>query len=72
MEKFLKKLALITHWLCFAIGIAVVVALLVFNADLDAIFVVISLVFSFTSLLVGSAIRWMFSGRFFLLPWQRN
>ena len=42
MEKFLKKLALITHWLCFAIGIAVVVALLVFNADLDAIFIVIS------------------------------
>lgn len=69
MEKFLRKLALITHWLCFAISIAVIGALIVFNAELDGIFILMSLVFSFTSLLVGSAIRWMFSGRFFLLPW---
>ncbi|MDE0743823.1 MAG: hypothetical protein ACKJRS_05685 [Woeseiaceae bacterium] len=72
MDKILKRLALITHWLCFAIGIAVLVAIVLLSADLDGLFIIMSLIFALTSLLVGSAIRWLFSGQFYLLPWQRH
>jgi|TARA_B110000003_G_scaffold142338_2_gene143638 energy-coupling factor transporter transmembrane protein EcfT len=70
MDKIIKKLALISHWLCFAIGIAVLVAISFFSADLGGLFNVMALIFALTSILVGAAIRWMFSGQFHLLPWK--
>ena len=45
MDKILKGLALITHWLCFAIGIAVLVAIALFSADLDGLFIIMSLIY---------------------------
>jgi energy-coupling factor transporter transmembrane protein EcfT len=71
MDKMIKRLALISHWLCFAIGIAVLVAIALFSADLGRLFIVMSLIFALTSILVGAAIGWMFSGQFHLLPWKR-
>jgi energy-coupling factor transporter transmembrane protein EcfT len=72
MDKMIKRLALISHWLCFAIGIAVLVAIALFSADLGRLFIVMSLIFALTSILVGAAIGWMFSGQFHLLPWKRT
>ena len=72
MDKMIKRLALISHWLCFAIGIAGLVAIALFSADLGSLFIVMSLIFALTSILVGAAIRWMFSGQFHLLPWKRT
>jgi len=71
MEAFFKKLALFMHWLCFAIGVAVLTAILMFYSQLDALFISMSLGFSLISLLVGSAIRWMFLGAFVMFPWKR-
>ena len=72
MDKMINRLALISHWLCFAIGIAVLVAIALFSADLGSLFIVMSLIFALTSILVGAAIGWMFSGQFHLLPWKRT
>ena len=38
MEAFLKRLSLLVHWVCFAIGVAVIIAVIIYNADLDTLF----------------------------------
>ena len=70
MEAFLKRLSLLVHWVCFAIGIAVIIAVIIYNADLDTLFISMAIGFSIVSIIVGAAIKWMFSGSFSLLPWK--
>jgi hypothetical protein len=73
MEAFLEKLSLLVHWVCFAIGIAVLIAVIIYKyyrSDLEILFISLSIGFSVVSVLVGAAIRWMFIGRFRLFPWK--
>tara|TARA_X000000368_G_C22963578_1_gene682110 strand:- start:993 stop:1208 length:216 start_codon:yes stop_codon:yes gene_type:complete len=70
MEAFLKRLSLLVHWVCFAIGVAVIIAVIIYNADLDTLFISMAIGFSIVSIIVGAAIKWMFSGSFSLLPWK--
>ena len=70
MEAFLKRLSLLVHWVCFAIGVAVIIAVIIYNADLDTIFISMAIGFSIVSIIVGAAIKWMFSGNFSLFPWK--
>jgi len=70
MEAFLKRLSLLVHWVCFAIGVAVIIAVIIYNADLDALFISMAIGFSIVSIIVGAAIKWMFSGNFSLFPWK--
>ena len=70
MEAFLKRLSLFVHWVCFAIGVAVIIAVIIYNADLDTLFISMAIGFSIVSIIVGAAIKWMFSGSFSLLPWK--
>ncbi len=70
MEAFLKRLSLLVHWVCFAIGIAVIIAVIIYNADLDTLFISMAIGFSIVSIIVGAAIKWMFSGNFSLFPWK--
>ena len=72
MEAFLKRLSLLVHWVCFAIGVAVIIAVIIinYNADLDTLFISMAIGFSIVSIVVGAAIKWMFSGSFSLLPWK--
>ena len=70
MEAFLKRLSLLVHWVCFAIGVAVTIAVIIYNADLDTLFISMAIGFSIVSIVVGAAIKWMFSGSFSLLPWK--
>lgn len=70
MEAFLKRLSLLVHWVCFAIGVAVIIAVIIYNADLDTLFISMAIGFSIVSIIVGAAIKWMFSGDFSLLPWN--
>ena len=70
MEAFLKRLSLLVHWVCFAIGLAVIIAVIIYNADLDILFISMAIGFSIISIIVGAAIKWMFSGNFSLFPWK--
>ena len=70
MEAFLKRLSLLVHWVCFAIGVAVIIAVIIYNADLDTLFISMAIGFSIVSIIVGDAIKRMFSGSFSLLPWK--
>ena len=70
MEAFLKRLSLLVHWVCFAIGVAVIIAVIIYNADLDTLFISMAIGFSVVSIIVGATIKWMFSGSFSLLPWK--
>ena len=70
MEAFLKRLSVLVHWVCFAIGVAVIIAVIIYNADLDTLFISMAIGFSIVSIIVGAAIKWMFSGSFSLLPWK--
>ncbi|MFL2481893.1 MAG: hypothetical protein DBW94_06380 [Gammaproteobacteria bacterium] len=70
MEAFLKRLSLLVHWVCFAIGVAVIIAVIIYNADLDTLFISMAIGFSIVSIIVGAAIKWMFSGNFSLFPWK--
>lgn len=70
MEAFLKRLSLLVHWVCFAIGVAVIIAVIIYNADLDTLFISMAIGFSIVSIIVGAAIKWMFSGDFSLFPWK--
>ena len=70
MEAFLERLSLLVHWVCFAIGVAVIIAVIIYNADLDTLFISMAIGFSIVSIIVGAAIKWMFSGSFSLLPWK--
>ncbi|MAC91707.1 MAG: hypothetical protein CMO99_04055 [Woeseiaceae bacterium] len=70
MEAFLKRLSLLVHWVCFAIGVAVIIAVIIYNAELDTLFISIAIGFSIISIIVGAAIKWMFSGNFSLFPWK--
>ena len=70
MEAFLKRLSLLVHWVCFAIGVAVIIAVIIYNADIDTLFISMAIGFSIVSIIVGAAIKWMFSGSFSLLPWK--
>ena len=70
MEAFLKRLSLLVHWVCFAIGVAVIIAVIIYNADLDTLFISMAVGFSIVSIIVGAAIKWMFSGNFSLFPWK--
>ena len=70
MEAFLKGLSLLVHWVCFAIGVAVIIAVIIYNAELDTLFISIAIGFSIISIIVGAAIKWMFSGNFSLFPWK--
>jgi hypothetical protein len=70
MEAFLKRLSLLVHWVCFAIGVAVIIAVIIYNADLDILFISMAIGFSIVSIIVGAAIKWMFSGNFSLFPWK--
>ena len=70
MEAFLKRLSLLVHWVCFAIGVAVIIAVIIYNADLDTLFISMAIGFSIVSIIVGAAIEWMFSGNFSLFPWK--
>ena len=70
MEAFLKILSLLVHWVCFAIGVAVIIAVIIYNADLDTLFISMAIGFSIVSIIVGAAIKWMFSGNFSLFPWK--
>ena len=70
MEAFLKRLSLLVHWVCFAIGVAIIIAVIIYNADLDTLFISMAIGFSIVSIIVGAAIKWMFSGSFSLLPWK--
>ena len=70
MEAFLKRLSLLVHWVCFAIGVAVIIAVIIYNADLDTLFISMAICFSIVSIIVGAAIKWMFSGNFSLFPWK--
>jgi hypothetical protein len=70
MEAFLKRLSLLVHWVCFAIGVAVIIAVIIYNADLDNLFISMAIGFSIVSIIVGAAIKWMFSGNFSLFPWK--
>ena len=70
MEAFLKRLSLLIHWVCFAIGVSVIIAVIIYNADLDTLFISMAIGFSIVSIIVGAAIKWMFSGSFSLLPWK--
>lgn len=70
MEAFLKRLSLLVHWVCFAIGVAVIIAVIIYNADLDTLFISMAIGFSIISIIVGAAIKWMFSGNFSLFPWK--
>ena len=70
MEAFLKRLSLLIHWVCFAIGVSVIIAVIIYNADLDTLFISMAIGFSIVSIIVGAAIKWMFSGNFSLFPWK--
>mgnify|MGYP003319766438 FL=1 len=70
MEAFLKRLSLLVHWVCFAIGVAVIIAVIIYNADLDTLFISMAIGFSVVSIIVGATIKWMFSGSFSLFPWK--
>ena len=70
MEAFLERLSLLVHWVCFAIGVAVIIAVIIYNADLDTLFISMAIGFSIVSIIVGAAIKWMFSGNFSLFPWK--
>jgi len=70
MEAFLKRLSLLVHWVCFSIGVAVIIAVIIYNADLDTLFISMAIGFSIVSIIVGAAIKWMFSGNFSLFPWK--
>jgi|TARA_B100001059_G_scaffold83033_1_gene81098 hypothetical protein len=70
MEAFLKRLSLLVHWVCFAIGVAVIIAVIIYNAELDTLFISMAIGFSIISIIVGAAIKWMFSGNFSLFPWK--
>ena len=70
MEAFLKRLSLLVHWVCFAIGVAVIIAVIIYNADLDTLFISMAIGFSIVSIIVGAAIKWMFSGSFSFFPWK--
>ena len=41
-----------------------------YNADLDTLFISMAIGFSIVSIIVGAAIKWMFSGNFSLFPWK--
>ena len=70
MEAFLKRLSLLVHWVCFAIGVAVIIAVIIYNADLDTLFISMAIGFSVVSIIVGATIKWMFSGSFSFFPWK--
>ena len=72
MEAFLKRLSLLVHWVCFTLGVAVIIAviIIIYNADLDTLFISMAIGFSIVSIIVGAAIKWMFSGNFSLFPWK--
>jgi hypothetical protein len=70
MNKILRNLVLIAHWVCFAIAVAVLLALGIYSKELDFVFISLSSFFAATSLGIGAAIRWMFFGKFSFLPWR--
>ena len=70
MEAFLEKLSLLVHWICFSIGIAVLITIVIYRSDLDILVVSLAIGFSIVSVFVGAAIRWMFLGSFRIFPWK--
>ena len=70
MEAFLERLSLLVHWVCFAIGVAVIIAVIIYNADLDTLFISMAIGFSVVSIIVGATIKWMFSESFSFFPWK--
>ena len=70
MEAFLEKLSLLVHWVCFAIGIAVFIAVVIYRSDLDILVISLAIGFSIVSVFVGAAIRGMFLGSFRIFPWK--